>query len=270
MTLFYCCNDAVMNASFRFVCSLESISKSFVECAKVLRGDLPPKFPGPVFPIPEALPCIAETVDALSLFWKCLGGASAISKPTTTTTTTTETTTTTTTTTGTDATGSGTTAGGGSGGSGFGDDVDAALAEELGAGFSVTPSTNCPHVVKCCRVPPPEVALVFATSPCGHTGCEVKGNTLLCLTCHSFFCRRSEGGHMADHCEATGHPLTLSPDDLSVWCYGCESYVDSYAFPELFQAYAVVHNEKFGEMPAVPPTIALELSVADDGKLSSK
>lgn len=50
-------------------------------------------------------------------------------------------------------------------------------------------------------------------------------------------CRRSDNGHMGEHCSEAGHLLVLSPDDLSAWCYGCDSYIDTFAYPELFSAY---------------------------------
>lgn len=62
----------------------------------------------------------------------------------------------------------------------------------------------------------------------------------------------------------------MSADDLSAWCYECDCYVDGFAFPELFMAYSAVHTCKFGEPPAVPPTLMLELDVDSTGKLSSK
>ncbi len=62
----------------------------------------------------------------------------------------------------------------------------------------------------------------------------------------------------------------LSADDLSAWCYHCDTYVDNYAFPELFMAYSAVHVAKFGDAPAVPPHLLLELELDDSGRLSSK
>lgn len=32
---------------------------------------------------------------------------------------------------------------------------------------------------------------------------------------------------MMQHAEEAAHPLTLSITDLSVWCYGCEAYIDN-------------------------------------------
>lgn len=32
---------------------------------------------------------------------------------------------------------------------------------------------------------------------------------------------------MVEHGENAAHPLCLSFSDLSVWCYGCEAYIDN-------------------------------------------
>jgi Zn-finger in ubiquitin-hydrolases and other protein len=76
---------------------------------------------------------------------------------------------------------------------------------------------------------------------------------------------------MEAHFTATRHPITLSPDDLAAWCYECEAYLDTFAYPELFRAYAAVHQHKFGHPPAVPPSIAIMLEdVGADGQLTGK
>lgn len=42
----------------------------------------------------------------------------------------------------------------------------------------------------------------------------------------------------------SGHPITLSFSDLSVWCYKCEAYVDN---PVLYKFKNLAHIDKFGE-----------------------
>jgi Zn-finger in ubiquitin-hydrolases and other protein len=44
---------------------------------------------------------------------------------------------------------------------------------------------------------------------------------------YQVMCGRYIKGHMKLHSEQHGHPLVLSFSDLSVWCYGCESYIDA-------------------------------------------
>ena len=53
--------------------------------------------------------------------------------------------------------------------------------------------------------------------------------------------------------------MSISPDDLSVWCYVCEGYLDMYEYPTLFLAYSAAHLAKFGKEPEVPPSLRLEL-----------
>ncbi|XP_075221474.1 histone deacetylase 6 isoform X2 [Lycorma delicatula] len=60
-------------------------------------------------------------------------------------------------------------------------------------------------------------------------------------------CGRFINGHMVEHGEAAAHPLSLSFSDLSVWCYGCEAYIDN---PILHSAKNALHISKFGtEIP---------------------
>ncbi len=33
---------------------------------------------------------------------------------------------------------------------------------------------------------------------------------------------------MMEHNASTGHPICVSFDDSSFWCYGCDSYVDHF------------------------------------------
>ena len=63
------------------------------------------------------------------------------------------------------------------------------------------------------------------------------------------------------HYEGLGaaHAVSMSPDDLSTWCYLCDGYLDQYEYPALFLAYSAVHVAKFGEEPAVPSHLRLEL-----------
>lgn len=49
-----------------------------------------------------------------------------------------------------------------------------------------------------------------------------------CLTCSpsvQVACGRYINQHMVAHNSKTGHPLVLSFEDLSVWCYECQAYV---------------------------------------------
>jgi histone deacetylase 6 len=73
-------------------------------------------------------------------------------------------------------------------------------------------------------------------------------------TCNKVFCSRFVHGHMVDHNASSQHPLALSMADLSVWCYGCDFYVDNQA---LLPFKSLLHLNKFGE-PLILPTLVLE------------
>ena len=46
------------------------------------------------------------------------------------------------------------------------------------------------------------------------------------------------------HSSSSGHCLALSYSDLSVWCYGCDSYVDHQL---LYPVKKMAYRDKFGE-----------------------
>lgn len=78
--------------------------------------------------------------------------------------------------------------------------------------------------------------------------CENIGENWICLTCHKVFCSRYINEHMVFHSIETQHVVTLSFSDISVWCYGCDDYVDNETLYEMKNA---LHKNKFNgeEMP---------------------
>ncbi|KAH3743260.1 M20/M25/M40 family metallo-hydrolase [Pelomyxa schiedti] len=56
-------------------------------------------------------------------------------------------------------------------------------------------------------------------------GCEGPA-PWLCLTCFNPACSRWHQGHALRHFEETGHPLGLSLEDMSIWCYLCDDFAD--------------------------------------------
>ncbi|XP_059483409.1 histone deacetylase 6 isoform X2 [Neocloeon triangulifer] len=104
----------------------------------------------------------------------------------------------------------------------------------------VVPISDCPHLD---RVEPlPENGLDINQN-CGACEKENHAENWVCLTCYEVMCGRYICGHMKMHSEQHSHPLVLSYSDLSVWCYGCESYVDA---PALHEAKNIAHIAKFG------------------------
>lgn len=89
--------------------------------------------------------------------------------------------------------------------------------------YAVVPLTWCPHLLEINAAP--DLTRVQAHQSCSR--CQDRSENWICLTCLGVFCSRYVRGHMAEHFDATVHPMTLSFSDLSVWCYVCDSYVDN-------------------------------------------
>ncbi|XP_065353218.1 histone deacetylase 6 isoform X1 [Cloeon dipterum] len=102
----------------------------------------------------------------------------------------------------------------------------------------VVPISDCPHLD---RVEPLPEKGIDLSEKCA--GCQSEAENWTCLTCYSVMCGRYVEGHMKLHSEQHSHPLVLSFSDLSVWCYGCESYVDA---PAVHEAKNAAHLAKFG------------------------
>jgi len=55
----------------------------------------------------------------------------------------------------------------------------------------------------------------------------------LCFTCGHVYCSRYQQGHALQHFQATNHTLHLSLRDGSVWCHGCQCYLNAAKVPAL-------------------------------------
>lgn len=84
--------------------------------------------------------------------------------------------------------------------------------------------------------------VIRTDAPC--VECLSTAENWYCLHCYQVLCGRYILQHMLCHHIQTQHPLALSFSDLSVWCYGCEAYIDN---PQLFIYKARAHRYKFGE-----------------------
>ncbi|XP_072025995.1 histone deacetylase 6-like isoform X2 [Amphiura filiformis] len=113
--------------------------------------------------------------------------------------------------------------------------------EEAGHGLhAVIPLSWCPHLES--DVMPLPDGGVDTRAPC--LECADTRENWVCLHCYQVFCGRYINEHMVLHGAATMHPLVLSYSDLSVWCYGCDSYVHHEI---LVPAKTSAHRSKFGE-----------------------
>jgi len=79
----------------------------------------------------------------------------------------------------------------------------------------------------------------------------MKKENWICLTCSSVFCGRYNRKHMLLHHKHSGHPLCLSFQDLSIWCYSCIQYVDHTWNPKSRAVYEHFSRLKFGNQPLV-------------------
>jgi len=107
------------------------------------------------------------------------------------------------------------------------------------AGFAVEVKTDCLHVLALTNVASLHVDL---SKPCGT--CDNVGENWLCLVCSSVFCSRYVNCHMVEHNSASGHMVVLSFSDLSVWCYGCDSYIGSPLLQPILKAAELAKDSK--------------------------
>ncbi|XP_067008201.1 histone deacetylase 6 isoform X1 [Anabrus simplex] len=116
------------------------------------------------------------------------------------------------------------------------DNIQLLLAGEMHA---VIPLRNCPHLDRVEDVP---AIGIDCKTPC--LECGSVAENWVCLICYTVHCGRYVNEHMVNHGVESSHPLTLSFTDLSVWCYGCDAYVDNDV---LYNAKNAAHRSKFGE-----------------------
>ncbi|CAF2104244.1 unnamed protein product [Rotaria magnacalcarata] len=94
--------------------------------------------------------------------------------------------------------------------------------------FAIVPKYDCPHLGENAYV------LLQSTQqqddqqpPC--VDCNNTQENWACLheDCNYIGCSRYQQKHMLKHHESTGHNICLSYSDRSVFCYACDSYIDS-------------------------------------------
>ena len=88
--------------------------------------------------------------------------------------------------------------------------------------FAVVPLRDCPHLDAVQEVPANGINVHDPCLECGSTA-----ENWICLQCYTVHCARNVNEHAVTHGQIAEHPLTLSFSDLSVWCYGCEAYIDN-------------------------------------------
>jgi len=130
---------------------------------------------------------------------------------------------------------------------------EAAVAMGATDHITVRPLDKCQHVLTSLS-PLPEspdaAASAWLKTPCQE--CGAVGENMLCLECHAVFCGRYVKQHSLAHADASKHKLVMGLADMSVWCYGCDNFLDSYLIKDLHQVFSQVHQSKFGDVPMFP------------------
>lgn len=108
--------------------------------------------------------------------------------------------------------------------------------------FAIIPLSDCPHVRTLPADGTAHLPQIDTKRAC--ESCDATAENWLCLHCGRTECSRFVNGHMVEHRDANAqHHFALSLADLSVWCYGCEAYVDN---PRLHAYKSRAHLDKFG------------------------
>ena len=130
--------------------------------------------------------------------------------------------------------------------------------------FSVAPAKSCPHV----RSVSDLSAMVKSAHLNQCLKCDSKRENWVCFETGKCFCGRYVQGHMLQHSIESGHSVCISLEDLSVWCFKCETYLDPFAIKPVREVFVKFHEEKFGTKPDIPKgeTIAFAQKVVLRGK----
>ena len=112
---------------------------------------------------------------------------------------------------------------------------------------------DCPHINTVADVSPDffdNMDIESFGTGCSTGGCGSDINeNWLCLVCHKVFCGRYANGHMLLHHAKAGHCVCMSFGDLSIWCHGCDMYIDHDFFPKLHRFFSAMHRLKFTTFP---------------------
>ena len=124
-----------------------------------------------------------------------------------------------------------------------------AVDDALEGGYEVRPLTACPHIgsdvwafVGSAAGTDLARAVVEAAKANRCVRCDSDSENWVCLACGRAFCGRYRNGHMKQHSGESGHRVCISLADLSVWCHGCDNYLDMLRIAELRPPFALLHR----------------------------
>lgn len=127
-------------------------------------------------------------------------------------------------------------------------DSHAEVLPSLDEGHAVAALRSCPHTAV--SVSQTDVELDSRGPICAT--CPASDEVWICACCGTIGCSRFQAGHAAVHARESGHHIAISWADMSVWCYMCESYLDSFVIPDLHHVFRQVYVRRFHEEPALP------------------
>jgi acetoin utilization deacetylase AcuC-like enzyme len=129
------------------------------------------------------------------------------------------------------------------------DDDDVELTSETDQGGIIIPKQTCEHV-QYVHLYEKLFSINNNNNQC--IDCENSNENWLCLSCGEIHCSRYINNHGEEHWLFTlltdaqdnlGHCLTISLQDLSVWCYPCKSYIKNIRLNPLIKQ---LERIKFG------------------------
>ncbi len=107
---------------------------------------------------------------------------------------------------------------------------------------------HCKHIGTCKVLDGDfDCAKLISEQHCSSCGTEME--VWLCLVCLLQFCGRYQNSHMLEHHSDSGHCIIINLTDLSVWCYGCDMYLQHEEFPFISQFFSRLHYLKHKETP---------------------
>jgi hypothetical protein len=108
--------------------------------------------------------------------------------------------------------------------------------------------TSCKHIESCVSMDPDfDYEKMVYGQRCQSCGAEME--VWLCLVCLLQFCGRYQNSHMLEHHNDSAHCVTMNLADLSVWCYGCDMYLQHEEYPPLSQFFSRLHYLRHKEEP---------------------
>jgi len=127
-------------------------------------------------------------------------------------------------------------------------DDDAELTSETDQGGIIIPKQTCEHIQYVDLIS--QISSILTKHRC--IDCKNTSENWLCLSCGKIHCSRYVNNHGEEHWlftlltdgdEGIGHCLTISLQDLSVWCYLCKSYIKNTRLNTLISN---IEMKKFG------------------------